>query len=182
MLLNKYLPGYHFREVHSIKLHGFFTRIYDTMFQCNFGKNALVKVLFRLRGMPTEVYTIEQLAHLGFIKLHEAPGEEVIFGRITDSPMFNTCKTIASPKEFIQNSEPGIIKAVINFRLREVSNSQHIISTETRVWCGSKSMKSKFRLYWFFIKPFSKVIRKSMLRQIKEEVLHKNKITKLRLG
>ncbi len=182
MLLNKYLPGYHFREIHSIKLNGFFTGIFHTILQCNLANNALVKVLFRLRGMPTEVYTIERLTNMGFIKLHEEPGEEIIFGRITDSPMFNTCKTIASPKEFIQNSDPGIIKAVINFRLIEVSNSQHIISTETRIWCGSKAMKSKFRIYWFLIKPFSQFVRKSMLRHMREEVLRKNKLTKLQWG
>ncbi len=174
MLINKYLPAYQFSEFHSVSVHGFFNGIYQVMLQTDFSTNTLIKLLFRLRGMPTESFTIERLTELGFIKLHEEPGKEIIYGMVTDSPMFNTCQPISSPIEFIQDSDPAIIKAVINFKLQEVSNSRHIISTETRIWCGSKAMKSKFKYYWFFVKPFSQLIRKSMLRQLTHQILESN--------
>ncbi len=123
-----------------------------------------------LRGMPKEVYSIEHLTKMGFSKLEEEPGKEVLFGMVTDNPMFNTCQLNISSKEFLQKSDDTIIKAVINFKVQDVSNSRHIISTETRVWCGSKAMKSKFKYYWFFIKPFSQLIRKSMLQQLKMQI------------
>jgi hypothetical protein len=175
MLIDKYLPAYQFNEFHSIKLVGFFTNICPQMLQYDFRNSSLIKFLFRLRGMSSEVYPIDRCTAMGFVKLDEEPGKEIIFGIITDSPMFNTCQAIASPKEFLQNSDPGNIKAVINFRLREISNSQHIISTETRIWCGSKAMKSRFKYYWFFIKPFSQLIRKSMPKQMKEEILRRSR-------
>jgi len=171
MLIDKYLPAYHFNELHSIELNGFVSGIYQKMLQCDFRKSSIIKYLFRLRGMPKEVYSIEHLINMGFIKLDEEPGKEILFGRVTDSPMFNTCQSNVSSKEFIRKSDPTIIKAVINFKLHDKSNSQHIISTETRVWCGSKAMKSKFKYYWFFIKPFSQIIRKSMLKQMKQQIL-----------
>jgi len=172
--MDKYLPAYQFNEFHSIKLHGFFTNIYQTMLQCDLSKSSLIKVLFRLRGMPSEVYTTGSLTNLGFIKLHEEPGKEIIFGMVTDSPTFSSCQSDISSKEFIQNSDPAKIKAIINFKLQQINNSQHIISTETRVWCGSKAMKSRFKFYWFFVKPFSQLIRKSMLKQMQQQILQSN--------
>jgi hypothetical protein len=169
MLIDKYLSTYHFNEHHSIELNGFITGIYQKMLHCDFSNSSLIKFLFRLRGMPKEVYSIEHLTNMGFIKLDEEPAKEILFGMVTDNPMFSTCQSNVTSKEFIQKAD-GIIKAVINFKLQDKSNSQHIISTETRVWCGSKAMQSKFKYYWFFIKPFSQLIRKSMLKQMKLQI------------
>lgn len=170
MLIDKYLPAYHFNELHSIEIIGVVSDIYQKMLQCDFSNSSLIKFLFRLRGMPTKVYSIDHLTSMGFIKLDEEPGKEILFGMVTDNPMFNTCKSNVSPEEFIQKADDPIIKAVINFRLQDKSNLQHIISTETRVWCGNKELKSKFKYYWLFIKPFSQLIRKSMLKQMKLQI------------
>jgi hypothetical protein len=129
MLIDKYLSAYHFNEFHSIKINGFINRIYERMLQCDFSNGSLIKFLFRLRGMPKEVYSIEHLTNIGFIKLDEEPGKEILFGMITDNPMYNTYQSNVSSKEFLQKSDANIIKAVINFKLQDKSNSQHIIST-----------------------------------------------------
>jgi hypothetical protein len=171
MLIDKYLSAYHFSEFHSIEVNGFVDGIYGKMLKCDFSNSKLIKFLFRLRGMPKEVYSIEHLTKMGFIKLEEEPGKEMLFGMVTTNPMFNTCQSHITSAEFIQKSDNTIIKAVINFRLQDKSNSQHIISTETRVWCGSKQLKSRFSSYWFFVKPFSQLIRKNMLKQMKRQVL-----------
>jgi hypothetical protein len=170
MLKDKYLPAYNFNEHHSIDVNGFVSGNYQKMLQCDFSNSLLIKFLFKLRGMPTEVYSIEHFTSMGFIKLDEEPGKEILFGMVTNNPMFNTCQSNVTSKEFIQKSDATIIKAVINFRLHDNSNSRHTISTETRVWCGSKAMKSKFKYYWLFIKPFSQLIRKFMLKQMKTQI------------
>jgi hypothetical protein len=171
MLIDKYLSAYHFSEFHSIEITGFIDDIYGKMLQCDFSSSTLIKFLFRLRGTRKEVYTIEHLTKIGFIKLEEEPGKEIIFGLVTTNPMFNTCQSDITSTEFVQKSDDTIIKAVINFRLQHKGNSQHIISTETRVWCGSKRLESKFGGYWFFVKPFSQLIRRSMLKQMKHQLL-----------
>ena len=170
MLINKYLSAYHYSEYHSIQVNGFVGDIYGKMLQCDFSGNSMIRLLFRLRGMPKDVYSIERLAAAGFTKLDEVPGREIVFGLVTDSPIFNSCKSNISSKDFMQNVDAGLIKAVINFKVQIESNSKHIISTETRVWCGSNALKAKFRFYWFLIKPFSQLIRKSMLRQLKLQI------------
>lgn len=170
MLIDKYLSAYDFNEFHSIKVNAPANGIYEKMLSCDVSRSFLIRLLFRLRGMPKHLYTIEHLTHMGFIKLDEQPGKEIVYGMVTTSPTFNCCQVNISPASFIQNTDDSIIKAVINFQLQEENNSTHFITTETRVWCGSKRMRTKFKLYWFFVKPFSQLIRKAMLKEMKYQI------------
>jgi hypothetical protein len=171
MLIDKYLPAHDFNEFHCVELNSPAKNIYQKMLSCDFSKSYLIKFFFRLRGIPKNLFNIDHLTKMGFIKLDEEPGTEILYGMITDSPIFNSCKPSFSPDYFIRNSDPSIIKAVINFQIQDQGNLKHTISTETRVWCGNKQLKSKFTYYWFFVKPFSQLIRKSMLRQMKQQIL-----------
>lgn len=170
MLIDKYLSTYDFKEFHSVELNSSHNGVYQKLLHCDFSKSSVIKFLFRLRGMRKELCTIEHLTKMGFIKLDEVPGNEILFGMITDSPIFNRCQSHISPPDFTNQSNPSIIKAVINFHVNERGSSKYIISTETRIWCGSKVLKSKFKRYWFWVKPFSQLIRKSILKQIKKQV------------
>lgn len=171
MLIDKYLSAYDFTEFHSIKVKASGNDLYNKMLSCDFSRSFLIRLLFGLRGMPKHIYTIEHLTNMGFVKLGEQPGKEIVYGIVTTSSTFNCCLSNVTPASFIQNTNVSIIKAAINFQLEELNNSTHLISTETRVWCGSRAMRKKFRLYWFFVKPFSQLIRKSMLKQIKRQIL-----------
>ena len=172
MLIDKYLSVHDFNEFHSIKVNSSARGIYEKMLHCDVSKSFLTRLLFRLRGIPKHLYTIEHLTKMGFIKMDEESGTEIIYGIVTNSPTFTSCQSNLSPASFIQNTNTDLIKAVINFHIQETSSLTHVISTETRVWCGSNAMKSKFRLYWFFVKPFSQLIRRSMLTQMKRQILN----------
>lgn len=170
MLIDKYLFAFDFNEFHFVKVNAEADGIYEKMLSCDVSRSFLIRLLFRLRGMPKHLYTIQHLTNMGFIKLDEQPGKEIVYGILTTSPTFNCCQSNISPAAFIQNTDASIIKAVINFQLNQESNSMHIISTETRVWCGSKKMRNKFKLYWLFVKPFSQLIRKAMLKEMKYQI------------
>lgn len=172
MLIDKYLSAYDFNEYHSIKVNASANGIYDKMLSCDISRSFSIRLLFRLRGMPKRLHTINNLTDMGFVKLDEQPGKEIVYGIITNSPTFNCCLSNVTAVSFIQNTDASTIKAVINFKIQEERSSTQIISTETRVWCSSKAMKSKFRLYWLFIKPFSQLIRKALLNQIKQQILN----------
>jgi|SRR5579875_3140600 len=171
MLIDKYLSAYDFNEFHSIKVNAPANGIYEKMLSCDISRSFLVRFLFLLRGMPKHLYTIGHLTNMGFIKLDEQPGKEIVYGIVTTSPTFNCCQSNVTPASFIQNKDASVIKAVINFHLQQDSYSNHVISTETRVWCGSKALKARFSLYWFFVKPFSQLIRKAMLKEMKKQIL-----------
>jgi hypothetical protein len=170
MLIDKYLPGYDFNEFHSININAPATDIYEKMLHCDLSRNFLIRFLFRLRGMPKHLLTIGHLTSMGFIKLDEQPGKEILYGIITSRSTFSNCHSNLSSASFIVNTSGSIIKAVINFKIEEQDNLTQVISTETRILCGSRKMKIKFSLYWFFIKPFSQLVRRSMLRQMKLQI------------
>src|SRR5215203_384338 len=157
MLINKYLPAYDFNEFHCIKVNTPAIGIYDKMLLSDFSKARLIKFLFRLRGMSSDICQIDHLTKLGFIKLEEQKDNEIVYGYITSSPTFSCCQEIKSPSDFLSRDDSTIIKAVINFQVLCGQSSTSTISTETRVWCGSSQIRLKFRLYWFFINPFSRL-------------------------
>jgi hypothetical protein len=41
------------------------------------------------------------------------------------------------------------------------------LSTETRVWLDDGKARSRFRLYWLIVRPFSGLVRRSWLRAAK---------------
>jgi hypothetical protein len=171
MLIDKYLSAYDFNEFHAIKVNAPANDIYNKILSCDVSRSFLTRLLFSLRGIPKRLYTIEDLSKMGFIKLDEQPGKEIVYGIVTTSPTFNCCQSNLSPESFIQNTNASIIKAVINFHIEEENGLASIMSTETRIWCGSTEMRSKFRLYWFFVKPFSQLVRRSILNEIKKQIL-----------
>ncbi len=176
MLITKYLPAYHFSELHSIEIEGIGNCIYEQMLRSDISKSFLIRILFSLRGIPNGVRSIENLTDLGFIKLDEVQGEEILFGMITESPTFNSCQSSFTSQQFLYDQGKSVIKAVINFKLQTQDYTHHVLTTETRVWCGSNELKTKFQLYWYFIRPFSQLIRKSILKQIKLQVVTVNKL------
>jgi hypothetical protein len=143
MLIDKYLPVFDYKEFHSIEMRDFSGQIYDKVLHCDLSKARVIKFLFRLRGMQQNISRIDHLTNLGFVKLEEQSGREIVYGYITSSPTFNCCQDIKSPTEFISRAEASIIKAVINFQIVSEGDSSYAVSTETRIWCGSKRMKSK---------------------------------------
>jgi hypothetical protein len=170
MLIDKYLSTYDFSEFHFITVNAPKAGIYEKMLHCDINRSFLIRALFKLRGMPRHLRTIEDLTKLGFVKLDEEPGGEIVYGIVANSSVFNSCQPDMSPDSFLQYTNASIIKAAINFHIKDYDNSTHQISTETRIWCGNSQMRSRFKLYWFFIKPFSQLIRKSMLKQMKLQI------------
>ncbi len=72
-------------------------------------------------------------------------------------------------KEFVIDASKQNLKMMWNFYFKEVAENKTLVSTETRVSCLTKKSKMLFSLYWFFIKPFSGIIRMEMLRLIKQK-------------
>jgi hypothetical protein len=60
----------------------------------------------------------------------------------------------------------GYAKAVWNFFISPADGSSRL-STETRVQTFGRAATVKFRLYWLVVEPFSGLIRKAMLREVK---------------
>lgn len=171
MLIDTFLPTCHYREYHAVSLGKFSPAFYPLMLKTNLSGSFITRLLFWARGLPNGGHTIEHLNTLGFTKLGEKEREEIVYGMITGSGFFAGCRPGVTSDGFLAERSPGTIKAVINFRIEKKGENKTVISTETRVLCGSRKMQKKFRLYWALVKPFSQLIRKLMLGQIKNSIL-----------
>jgi hypothetical protein len=167
-LIDRYLPESHYSNRYSIYCTCSRPSAYEEMLHTNLTGSKLIRFLFKLRGMAGTPLSISDLERFGFIKLGETVQQEIVYGIATHSPTFSHCIHLNSPEDFT-GLHADVIKSVINFRI-EPAQQGCMISTETRVWCGSKKLRKKFRLYWFIIKPFSGLIRKTMLKQVRRQV------------
>lgn len=168
MLQEKYLPNSHFAEAHTIAINSSPERVWRIVSNLEFSHSRLIRFLFALRGMPARMMTLEELQRSGFIRLEQHENSELIIGLIGQfwKPSGNLQKFDAS--EFRSWVVTGFAKATWSFKITTERNLS-IVETETRIQCLDEKSRSRFAKYWFFIRPFSGVIRRAILRSIKRE-------------
>ena len=107
--------------------------------------------------------------------LSEVLNEEIVIGIAGRfwRPDGGRCKELTA-KDFAGFCRSGFAKAAWNFKLRADSTGSTVLSTETRVKCFGAAFW-KFRLYWALVGPFSGLIRKAILKQVKTEAESKAK-------
>lgn len=179
MLIDSFAPNPDAVEIHSIGLNASPEAVYHLLWTADLGGSLIIKLLLGLRSLPEFVLSrrhlpardqkisLPTLIDAGFGLLAEEPGHEIVLGitgrfwRLTGnlSP-FNRA-------DFDSPVPPGFARAVWNFSVTEQGKGHTILSTETRVICGDPASRRKFRAYWLFVRPFSGLIRRLMLRRVK---------------
>lgn len=74
---------------------------------------------------------------------------------------------IADREAFLAFAEDGRVKAAWNLRVGDADAGRCEISTETRIQYFGAGARRKFRLYWALVRPFSGILRRSLLRSIR---------------
>jgi hypothetical protein len=169
MLLEKYLPQYHYSAKHEIRISAAPEKIFELADRLDMSGSPMIRLLFRLRGMPSHMLNREGLQGDKFIELERSPSQEIITGLIGQFWKPNGNLQAFKPAEFISFQQPGFLKAVWNFQLTPQSATSTLLTTETRIQCMDDEAQKRFSRYWFFICPFSGIIRKEILRSIKRK-------------
>ena len=165
-LIDKYLPQYTFGEYHETVVNCPIQNVYDVARDFDLSKSKLIKFLFRLRGLPTKRMSLQDfIVDMGFTYLEENPPHEYLTGFW----MRPRIEKIPSYEDFVNDSISSWIKVVWNFQFEKLEKDKTKVSTETRVLCVAPITKFTFGLYWSIIKPFSGLIRKKMLKIIKND-------------
>ncbi len=165
MLIDQFLATYHFNETHSVIVKIAAEHAYSKMMHTQIGKDRITRTLLSLRGMSPRSISIAEFGGGSFARLGELPDKEILFGIISRNGRFTDCNA-PSVSDFLQ---PGndVIRSVINFTVDPLPAGVRI-STETRIYCGNEKLKRQFSFYWFFIEPFSRLIRIRMLKELKK--------------
>lgn len=170
MLLEKYLPRFHFNEKHSTLISASPSTVSARISELNVSDSWIVRTLLALRGIPRKTSRgIEGWKKMGFVVLEHHQDKEIILGLIGQFWKVSGKIEPCLPEEFVPYRNPDFVKAVWNFKITPREKNQVLLETETRIFCGEEKTRKKFARYWFFIRPFSGLIRIEMLKIIKRK-------------
>lgn len=177
MLSEGFAPNPDIIEVHAIEVDAPPDVVYRTLWTVDFARSPVVAVLLGLRALPAlfgsrgrltpRTLTLRGIVKAGFGALAEETGREIVLGV---SGRFWRLTGNVEPFDRQAFSRPvpaGMAQGVWNFRVLPRGERGSVLSTETRVTCGDARSRSKFRRYWFVVRPFSGLIRILMLRTIR---------------
>jgi hypothetical protein len=175
-LIDEALPRYQFQVAYQVGVKARPPTVYGCLLHTNFHDLWLVRMLMSVRSgkvlkrSDSQLELHRQLESTGFVVLAEAPNDEIVIGIAGRfwRPDGGRCLDL-SKDQFADFSRLGFAKAAWNFKLRAESDCGTVLSTETRVECFGRSALWKFGTYWSVIGPFSGLIRKAILKQIKAE-------------
>jgi hypothetical protein len=167
MIQDKYMPVYHFNEVHRIRINSSIATVKSLVDKLDFSNSRLIRMLFFIRGMPAAMMNMRGLERGRFLKL-ELTDSEMIIGLIGQFWKPSGNLQLFKSEEFISFCTQDFLKAIWSFRVFP-ENGGCTLETETRIQCLGDGARRKFRIYWFFVRPFSALIRLEMLRAIRNQ-------------
>jgi hypothetical protein len=173
MKIDEWLPEYQVSSQYSLAVGASAEQTYGALVRAKLVDLPIVRGLMRLRGYrlsdkaATESQAPEQCRFGSFLKLAMIPQKEVVLGIVGRfwRPDGGIVRGL-TPEEFRTFHRDGYARAVWNFSLSPQDGGTRV-STETRVQTFGLSATLKFRLYWLVVGPFSGLIRRTMLREIK---------------
>lgn len=174
--IDEFLPLYDVSASYEVRIRAPRSVVYRCLLRSDFNNLWVVRLLMTIRTgkrpprsrVPSDLP--QRFQGTGFVILSQLPNEEIVIGGAGRfwRPDGGRCLDLTAD-DFVGFSRPGYTKAAWNFRLRTESPESTVLSTETRVKCFSRAALWKFRFYWSLVGPFSGLIRKAILMQVKAE-------------
>ena len=171
MLIDDFLPVYDVTERHQVIIAGSLGEVYAAIRRLDIGGARFTPWLFRLRGLPApSAFTLDELLKMRFILLGERENAELLLGVV--GKFWKVCGELRrlDAEGYQRFDEAGYAKAAWNFSLTQAAPTRVLLRTETRVRCLDARSRLRFRMYWALVGPFSGLIRREMLQQIKRTV------------
>jgi hypothetical protein len=185
-LIDRYLPTYDVSERHHTLVAAPPAAAYAALRRVDLASTPLVRMLLGLRALPSaithgmtgvralwdrgpEPVTIATLETYGFRVLVEAPPSELVLG--LEGQFWRLTGNVCTPPEIAFRTEapaPGFARAVWNFEFLTRGEGTTELITETRVRCADADARRRFLPYWYLIRPASGLIRRAILRAIRE--------------
>jgi hypothetical protein len=176
--IDEFLPHYEFRAAYQVRINAPRPKVYECLLRSDFANLRLTRLLMAIRAggrVPRHAAPrglLQRLDGTGFVVLEQLPDDEIVIGVAgrfwrPDGGRSTELKRA----DFVTFSRTGFAKAAWNFKLLETAprTEATILSTDTRIQCFGQATRWKFRAYWSVVGPFSGLIRKEMLRQVKIE-------------
>jgi hypothetical protein len=154
--LDEFLPEYDARERHERRVPGTPELAVAAALGTPVAPDALVRTLFRLRGLPGGGSVHGALHAIGLKPLVEEP-ECVVLGA-AGRPWSPRSRLAAFDK-----AGAGQVRIVFDITATAAGEGMSILATETRVAAMDAGARRAFRRYWLAVGPFSALIRRRWL-------------------
>ena len=174
--IDEFLPHSDVSASYEVRINATPSVVYQCLLRSDFNKPWLVRFLMTIRTgkrpprnrVPRDLR--QRLEGTGFVILDDVPGEELVIGVVGKFWRLDGGRCLdLTAGDFAALARAGYAKAAWNFKLRTESPKCTVLSTETRIKCFGRAALWKFRFYWSLVSPFSGLIRKAILKQVKTE-------------
>ncbi len=166
MKLDEYLPVFDFSERHEMTVKSTPEQAYDALLKVDFSESFILRILFQLRGLKTGKF--KDLEKSFTLLANDLP-QEIVLGLIA-RPWTPQGQIVAFQKEEFESfNAPNYAKLAWNFTFKN-SPEGTIVSTETRIYCTDTSSRRKFSFYWFFVRPFSGLVRIEIFKLLRKKL------------
>ena len=173
--IDECLPIYDVSASYQIRINAPASVVYQCLLRSDFNQLRVVRLLMTIRTGSRPRNSAhgdlrQRLQGTGFVILDDVPSEELVIG-VTGRfwrPDGGCCLDLTAG-DFGGFARAGYAKVAWNFKLRAESPKETVLSTETRIKCFGRAARWKFRTYWILVAPFSGLIRKAILKQLKTE-------------
>lgn len=181
LLIDRFMPLYHFAEIHSTRIHAPPDRIFPSIRAVTPGEVRWLRTLFWIRSLPARLAGeavrnaeerrpfLEPKPGSGSLILAEEPDRELVLGLVGQfwKAAGGSPARIESHQDFLAFDRPGYAKATFNFSLQDQGAGWCRLTTETRVFTPDRSTHRMFAAYWRVIYPGSSLLRTTLLAAIK---------------
>jgi hypothetical protein len=160
--LDRFLPAYDVREVHAIELPCRPEHALAAALALPAAPDAIVRTLFRLRGLRARGTIAEAFPGLGFEELARSD-TEIVLG-CSGAPW----RSRGGLRPFAE-AGPGMVRIAFDFRAAPAAAGCRL-STETRVYATDDVARRAFARYWRSVRPFSGLVRRRWLAGVARSV------------
>jgi len=173
--LDEFAPAWQFHERHAIRIAAPPARVFDAIERVTADEISLFRTLTWIRrggqtlpksilDAPRRESLIDVATRAGFVRLADDAPRELVIGAVMVAPAGT--RGSLTPQVFGKALPPGFALATMNFRVTAEGLDRSFVTTETRVYANSPSVRRRFAAYWRVIYPGSAIIRVMWLRAI----------------
>lgn len=185
-LLSKYLPRHQFAERHAIIVAGTADAVHAVLARLEPAEDRLVARLIALRELPGRLASWHaRPAHFGLqdFTLLERSRTEIVYGLVGRFWRLDFgLVPVADGAAFLQFNAPGVAKLAMSFETEALADDRTRLTTRTRIHGPDRATRLKLLAYWIAIRPTSGLIRRRILRLVKQKAEARSAEADGRLG
>lgn len=177
-LLDRFMSEYEVREYHQTGVDAPPDITFAVASEIDMHSSGLIRAIFKGRelmmgaepgGKRESRSFLSEVLGLGWRIIAEEPGRELVMGAVTQPWDANVRFRGLSPDEFAGFAEPGYAKIAWTLAADPAGSDGSIFRSETRVVTTDADSRRRFRRYWSMVSPGVVLIRREMLRLVRNE-------------